>query len=158
MHDFPFITQKQLGEVFGVENFEMGRMLKHIGFRDQYMQMNPELIKQGIIREENGITGWHREKTIAALEKAGFKRPIDRNSLPTGPFTIETEGGGKCLMDSAGKVCMRIYGGEFGEKIAEIMRLAFEKGGMFCPEWWERVCPKAEEGGKSDWRDRYENM
>ncbi|HBN74733.1 MAG TPA: hypothetical protein DD473_02700 [Planctomycetaceae bacterium] len=158
MHDFPFLTQKQLGEVFGVETFEMGKMLQQIGFRDQYMQMKPELSKQGIIREQNGITGWHREKTIAALEKAGFKRPIDRATLPTGPFKNESEGGGKCLLDSAGKICMRIYGDEFSDKIVEVMRIAYEKGGMFCDEWWDRVCKKSEEGGKRDWRDNYENM
>ncbi|TWT62874.1 hypothetical protein [Rubinisphaera italica] len=158
MHDFPFVTQKQLGEVFGVSNLEMGRLLQKIGFRDQHLKIRPEMFAQGICQNTDGITGWNRERTIAALEKAGFKRPIDRATLPTGPFKIESEGGGKCLLDSSGNVCMRVYGDEFGEKIAEVMRLAFEKGGMFCDEWWDRVCPRVEESGKRDWRDHYENM
>ncbi|WP_237225516.1 hypothetical protein [Rubinisphaera sp. JC750] len=155
---FPYLTQKQLGEIFGVENFEMGKMLQQIGFRDKHMKIRPELRANGIVQEENGITGWNRDKTISALEKAGFRRPIDRATLPTGPFRIESEGSGKCLVDSSGNVCMRIYGDEFAEKIAEVMRIAYDKYGLFCEEWWDRVCPRAEETKMRppEWQDKYE--
>lgn len=157
MYDFPYLTQNQLAQMFGVENMEMGRMLQQVGFRDKHMKIRSELSANGIVQEQNGITGWHRERTIAALEKAGFRRLIDRSMLPTGPFRIESEGGGKCLVDSSGKVCMRIYGDEFAEKIAEVMGIAFAKYGLFCEEWWDRVCPRAEEGGRrAEWQDKYD--
>jgi hypothetical protein len=76
---FEYLTQTQLGEIFGTTSHQVGRWLKELGLRTVNNQPSPTAIKGGLVQQvtmADGVctfTTWHKEKTVALLERAGLR-------------------------------------------------------------------------------------
>ena len=78
--DFEFSTMKQLGRMFGVSSHDIGKWLIAVGLRNHWdKRPSYDAHHSGFVHQTPNPTGygyfwsWHTEKTLAALEKAGWK-------------------------------------------------------------------------------------
>ena len=79
---FEFVTITRLGEMFGLTKIKMGHRLVEIGLREwNYKEYcpTPLAMTTGYCKATESDKGfrfyvWHREKTVKALEAAGYER------------------------------------------------------------------------------------
>ena len=73
-----FCTMRSLGAVFGVSSHFIGRVLKEMGLRTPDGQPSYQAQEAGLVKLAEGpqpwlrLWLWHKERTTALLEKAGF--------------------------------------------------------------------------------------
>ena len=101
---FEFVTITGLAEMFGVTKIKMGRMLVKIGLRErnhQELLPTPMAMRTGYCKPTENDQGirfyvWHREKTVNALEAAGYEQ-VESKPIMTrigGPFSSQASGDG----------------------------------------------------------------
>ena len=141
MTNYEHLTITQLGDLFGITRNKMGKRLEQIGLRRRDVrtrQLRPSqtafeggFVKQVPSRGDGYMYVWHREKTIKALEGAGFV-PV-RNDLEAdaeapeyprlvSPFRVQGMGGVTyAITNRDGASCMNVAGKENAEIIAAIL-------------------------------------
>jgi len=117
---FDTLSQKQLGEIFGVSSHVVGRWLKEIGMRFSSGEPTPDAIAGGIaVQVDPGgdmrpFWAWSKEKIVVLLAAAGKARagmevaPVVPPQL-SGPFTIQpnqSESDGFEIADGNGVVAI----------------------------------------------------
>jgi hypothetical protein len=123
--EFEFSTMRQLGRLFGVSSHEMGRWLVAIGLRSMdkrpsYDAFDRKFVEQAPTGRGTGYFWvWHTEKTVAALERAGYRRigqeekkPEPTGDVPlVGPFTArQSSVNGYEVLDANGVVGVWVAG------------------------------------------------
>ncbi len=124
MHElFEYVTITRLGEMFGVSCIKMGQRLVEIGLRERnYKEYcpTPLAMRTGYCKATEDDRGfrffvWHREKTVKALEAAGYEQ-IRSRPVPTrieGPFSTEAGGhGGFKIVSGDGTAAIWVLGEE----------------------------------------------
>jgi len=103
MHElFECVTITRLGEMFGVTAIKMGQRLVKIGLRERnYNEYCPAPVamRTGYCKATENDQGirfyvWHREKTVKALEAAGYEQ-VKEQPITTrigGPFSFQASG------------------------------------------------------------------
>ena len=116
---FEFLSQSQLGQMFGVSSLEMGRTLTALGLR-RGSQPTERAERDGLVKVVTAgdvtFPAWHKERMVALLEQSGHKSkeqsaPMDGDPCPTlvGPFTLRgngPDGDGYEIVGSDGKVAL----------------------------------------------------
>ncbi len=80
-HEPGYVSQTELGNLFGVTSHRIGQWLREIGWRTSKNKPSQEAFDRDLARpissgRNNGyFYVWHATKTIEALEKAGHKLP-----------------------------------------------------------------------------------
>jgi len=73
-----YATMKEIGTVFGVSSHTVGRKLLELGYRTEKKKPSGKAFQEGMVQQKhtfdyaNYLWAWHREKTVAVLEQAGF--------------------------------------------------------------------------------------
>jgi hypothetical protein len=142
-----FTNQTELGRLFGVSCKIVGDWLFNIGLRtigrNGKKVPSRAAFEGAFVRQaDNGRNGcyyyvWHREKTLAALVKAGYKpvipqqdadQPIRQDRL-VGPFESRINDAGVFEMVGAdGSVAALVRGDGNAEKVVNLLNLAFRHG------------------------------
>jgi hypothetical protein len=75
-----YVSQTDLGTLFGSNSHIIGRILKKLGYRTTDGKPSPLAFQEGLIglrdyesQPDHPLVTWHREKTIAILQKQGLK-------------------------------------------------------------------------------------
>ena len=139
---FDYLTQSQLGQLFGATSHEIGRWLRELGFKRTDNRPSDEAIRSGVV--ENVMNGsvhfpaWNKEKVVTLLEANGHRRsdstepevPSRSNDLTlVGPFSARHNGGdGYEILDGNGDVGIWVRGEANAERIAAILSLAYNCG------------------------------
>jgi hypothetical protein len=85
-----FCTMRQLGAVFGVSSHFIGRVLKEMGLRMPDGQPSCRAQEAGLVKLAEGSQPWiqfwlwHKKRTTALLEEAGFKVAEKRGMADNG--------------------------------------------------------------------------
>jgi hypothetical protein len=140
---FSTLTQKQIGEHFGVSSVIVGRWLKEAGLRQRNGEPTQAAIDAGFAEPVDLGDGtrpfwaW-RKKMVEFLEKQGHVRPLvempdapPQNHL-TGPFTSRSnDGDGHEILDSNGVVGVWVRGEENAKEVVMLMNLSHERRGLW---------------------------
>ena len=88
---FEYLTQKQLGQAFGVSGQKIGRWLIEEGVRGPNCRPTAEAEQTGLARavEDGDVVfhSWHKERVVQILERAGHRRlqPVEQPGAPAQP-------------------------------------------------------------------------
>jgi hypothetical protein len=137
---YEFMTQTQLGQLFGVTSHEIGKWLVEIGLRTDrkapsHLAFDGDYVTQALGRNDCYNWVWHAGKTVAALEEAGHRRVpnpppylVDPPKL-VGPFmTRENARNGIDVVNADGSVAIVVSGHRNAEFLVKVLNLADEKG------------------------------
>ena len=139
MFKFEFMTQTQIGELFGVSSHQIGKWLVEIGLRTikKYpsgLAFEGNFVSQAPSRNDGYNWVWHSAKTVAALEKAGHRRipnpPLHLVEPPklVGPFGKRGNfANGYDIVNGDGSVAVVVTGERNAEFLARLLNLADEK-------------------------------
>lgn len=78
-----FMSMTELGKLFAVSSHKMGKWLVDLGLRDGNKKPSRAAFEYGFVEQRLSTQPgtyfyvWHAEKTIAALEKAGYTKAAD---------------------------------------------------------------------------------
>ena len=139
---FDYLTQTQLGQLFGATSHEVGRWLKELGFKRLDGRPSEEAIRSGMAKNvTNGplhFPVWNKEKAVTLFEANGHRREdVAEPEMPrsssevtlVGPFSARSTGGdGYELLGGNEKVGVWVRGEANAERIAAILSLAYECG------------------------------
>jgi hypothetical protein len=131
---FEYLTQSQLGQLFGATSHKIGRWLKELGFKRPDNRPSDEAILSGMA---NNVTidsvhfpVWNKEGVVTLLEANGHRRsdstepetPSHRNEVTlVGPFAARHNGGdGYEILDGNGDVGIWVI--DTGRKYSRILR------------------------------------
>jgi len=109
---FPYMTQTQLGKLFGTTSHKIGQWLKKIGLRDAEGKPTEKAHDGGFCTQaQSGQCGyhwtWHSEKTIAALRKAGYAlvanppQSLVNPAILNGPYSIRQSASAEFAIENA---------------------------------------------------------
>lgn len=83
-----FLSMTEIGKLLGVSGQQVGKWLKQVGLRTNGNKPSPRAFKEGYV-EQRGSTQpgtyfwiWNGEKTLHALQNAGFTKQIDTVAEP----------------------------------------------------------------------------
>lgn len=139
---YKFVNQTQLGRMFGVTSHVMGRWLVEIGLRTVDLKPSRKAFDGGFMTKADTGRGagwyyvWHRRKTIAALEAAGYKR-VETTPAPVangggglkGPFELHPSDNDIFeLRNTDGQFNVRIFGRKDAELLLRMLNLAHKHG------------------------------
>ena len=137
---FEYLTQTQLGQLYGVNAQTIGRWLVEVGVRRSNGQPTEQALRGGLANAiEDGKTkfhGWHKESMIELFQHAGkplksceaSKKP---DPLFRGPFTYRRssqEGDGYEIVGGDGAVSVWTPGEAKAKKLTWLLTLADEYG------------------------------
>jgi hypothetical protein len=139
---FDYLTQTQLGQLFGATSHEVGRWLRELGFKRSDNRPSDEAIRSGVVESVTDGTvrfpAWNKEKVVKLLEANGHHRsdsaepkaPVRSNEVTLlGPFSARHNGGdGYEILDGNGDVGIWVRGEANAERIAAILSLAYNCG------------------------------
>ena len=140
MYRFEYMTQTQIGELFGVSPRKIGKWLAALELRTEKnkpsrLAFDGGFVKQGPSRGDGYNWVWHSVKTVAALEKARHRRifnpPLGLVDpvLLNGPFrTRENSRNSIDLVNGDGSVAIVVSGHRNAEFLVSLLNLADEKG------------------------------
>lgn len=140
MYRFKFMTQTQIGELFGVSSHQIGKWLVEIGLRTVAKHPSSDAFDGGFItqapsRNDGYNWAWHSVKTVAALETAGHRRipnpPTFLVEPPklNGPFGKRSNNSnGYDIVNGNGSVAVVVMGERNAEFVVKVLNLADEKG------------------------------
>jgi hypothetical protein len=141
-----FMSLTEMGAIFGVTNQKIGRALMGIGLRTADGNPSPKALDGGYcgLRPTgrgpipHNFVVWHAEKTLAALEQAGYKRARQEQQAAVpkapphrliGPFTLgESSMNGFQVIGGDGKVSVWVYGLEASQQVLKLLNLAYDYG------------------------------
>lgn len=135
-----YFKLKELGQVFGTTNQEVGLWLKELGYRSEGEQRpTSKAFDEGLVGEV-AYEGhyqwlWHAERSTKVLEDAGHYRiinpPVHLVAPPTlvGPFSVRKIGDGTFQIVSSNGAVAAIVSGEFNAKqLKKVMEAGFRLG------------------------------
>jgi hypothetical protein len=136
-----YLSQTELGKLFGATSHEIGKWLLDIGLRNEWKKPSKRAFDEGFVSTagtNRGGTGgyfyvWSREKTVAALQSAGhrLKLHFDPNldGRLKGPFEARRSSThGYELADFNGHIAYWAMGKENAETLIELLNLAHKHG------------------------------
>lgn len=134
-NEYEYLTQKQIGEHFGVSSHQIGRWLVKVGLREDKWPTD-RAKWDGFARkiEANGKTffAWHREQTICELERFGYRRlaqELDGPAEQKHEFgLIPKEDGSFEVVGPTDKLAIRATEKQAAEEIVKILNLAAKHG------------------------------
>jgi hypothetical protein len=140
-HDFEFVTQTQLGKIFGVGSKVMGKWLTKIGLRDGEHDPTKEALQGGyckLFRNDRDIVFfvWHRNKTIEALKAGGYDPMCEQPEtiLATGlvgPFSLyQTSEDGFQVRNGDTTCCLFVRGARVGKQLVALLNHVHGRGGF----------------------------
>lgn len=136
-----YLSQTELGKLFGATSHEVGKWLLDIGLRNEWMKPSKRAFDEGFISStgtNRGSVGgyfyvWEKEKTVAALQAAGhrlkphFDPAIDGRLR--GPFEAkQISANGFELSDAEGHVAIIVMGTKNTDRVTAVLNLAFKHG------------------------------
>ncbi len=140
MYRYKYLTQTQVGSIFGTSSHVVGRWLIEIGLRTAKGRPTATA-HQGGYNEAVPSHGsgyhwaWHAEKTVAALEAAGHRRacppPLNLVEPPPllGPFEARaSETGQTEVVGADGNVSIIVSGEKNSKFLVELLNLAHRFG------------------------------
>jgi len=140
MFKYKYLTLTQLGTLFGVSSHKVGQWLVEIGLRTDKKRPSKAAFDGGYCdtgptRGEGYHWVWHAEKTVKALEQAGYERVVNPNSdlveTPrlNGPFRSRPSNtNGFEIINGDGTVAICVVGKENARLVARLLNLAHERG------------------------------
>ena len=143
---YNYLTQTQLGSLFGATSHEIGRWLVELGLRDQKSKKPTNEAHRGGYCETapSGQVGyhwvWHAQKTVAALREHGHRLsetlPGELVTPPelTGPFLVEP-GAGRHVLNNEGEVVVQTTSDRNAQIILRLLNAAHRSGAL------ERIGP-----------------
>jgi hypothetical protein len=79
---------REIGRLFGITSHKVGKKLKKVGLRTPQGRPSQRAFEEGYVQQRWGFERqeiynwtWHKDKTIALLEEAGFERVEDVDEL-----------------------------------------------------------------------------
>ena len=129
-----YMTQTELGVVFGATSHEIGKWLTDIDLRHD-KQPSQRAFAEGFVAQaplDNGgsFYKWDADKTIKALENAGHRRktPVSSEKI-AGPFTAEKSSmNGYEILNGNGTVAIWVTGQWNAETVTALLNLAYKHG------------------------------
>ena len=134
-----FVTQTELGRLFGATSHVIGKWLVECGLRTETRKPSRTAFKGGFVEQApSGRNGgyfyvWHQEKAIAALRSAGhrlkrqYEPPTD--SRLRGPFEArKSSRNGYEIVGGDGDVGMWGTGQTNAESVVLLLNLAYQHG------------------------------
>lgn len=133
-----FISQTDLGHMFGVSSHAIGKWLIECGIRTENKKPSRKAFEGGFIsqapsRNDCYYYVWQQEKTIAALRSAGHRlkrqyEPPNVNRL-VGPFEAKISSrNGYEIVGGDGDVGMWVTGQTNAESVVLLLNLAYQHG------------------------------
>ena len=138
---YQFLTQTQLGSLFGASSHEIGKWLTDVGLRDKKTKKPTNEAHRGGFCETapSGQVGyhwvWHAEKTVTALRENGHRLsetlPNELVTPPelTGPFLVES-GAGRHILNHEGEVVVRTTSDQNAQVILRLLNAAHRSGAL----------------------------
>lgn len=135
-----FLNQTDLGKLFGGTSHDVGKWLKHVGLRaadgrPTAMAKEGGFTKQVSTNRCDGqdYTVWHVEKTIQALEEAGYRRLVEAPTINAdyrnGPFSFGSKDRLTYqIRNSAGQVVCVLSDEHLAEQTTKLLNLALKFG------------------------------
>lgn len=134
------MTQRQLGELFGVTSHKIGQWLKDIGLRDEDGKPTEEA-HDGLYCKQapSGPTGYHwvwsSKKTVAALLEAEhvlIQNPPQNLVAPAilnGPFCVQKSAGSEFVIQNGdGSASVWVNNKMTADVVAKLMNAAHKSG------------------------------
>lgn len=136
-----YVSQTELGKLFGATSHEVGKWLVACGLRNDRKRPSQRAFDEGFVRTTGtgrGVVGsyyyvWSRAKTIAALQAAGHR--LKPHFDPTldgrlrGPFEAKKSSeNGFELVDVNGHATIFVMGEKNAERVMAVLNLAFKHG------------------------------
>lgn len=132
---YTYMTQTQIGQLFGVSSHEIGKWLVQVGLRDgQRRKPTREAHEGGYC--ETGPSGqqgycwvWHSEKTTRALRDVGYQlvaelpEALVSPPIMRGPFVISASCD-RNVLNGDGEVVVRTTTGKNAEVLAKLLNAA----------------------------------
>lgn len=139
--DFEFVTQTQLGKIFGIGTKIMGKWLTKVGLRDGEHDPTKQALQGGfckLFRNDRDIVFfvWHRTKTIAALKAGGYDPAYEQAetilaSGLIGPFhLLQTSDDGFQVRNGDGTCCVWVRGGRPARQVLALFNHVDGRGGF----------------------------
>ena len=134
-----FLTQTDLGKLFGVSSHAVGRWLVEIGLRTKEKKPSKKAFDGGFVtqaptgRNDGSCWVWNRQKTLEALEAAGHpcrghQEPSPQARL-VGPFEARQSSlNGFEIVSGDGTVSLWGYGQHKVEKVVALLNLGYRHG------------------------------
>jgi hypothetical protein len=136
---YEYSTLTELGKLYGVTSHVTGRWLTDIGLRSNKRPSQAAFAGGFVEQAPTGRGGdggyfwvWETEKTIAALEAAGYRRPDQEEKDPPtnrliGPFTHRLSGATGCeIVGGDGMVSMWVVGEENARRVTDALNRFFQ--------------------------------
>lgn len=136
-----YLSQTELGKLFGATSHEIGKWLVNCGLRTDRNKPSQRAFDEGFVMTTGtgrGLVGsyyyvWNKSKTVAALQSAGHRlRPhfdpsIDGRLL--GPFEANrSSANGFELVDASGHAAIFVMGEKNALVVVELLNLATKHG------------------------------
>lgn len=132
---YDFLTQTDLGKLFGVTSHEIGKWLLRIDLRNDDKTPSDKALAGNYVallpcRNERHTYSWHTKKTVDELEKAGYQKIpnppeyLVQHDNIVGPYICtKNNRNGYDIKSSNGDVCVTAYGKENAEIVMEAMNI-----------------------------------
>lgn len=137
-----YLTQSQLGDLFGVSSHNIGHWLADLGLRDDRKKPTKAALDGGFVKTgpSRGYGTyhwiWHAEKTVAALRRAGHQTvptpPLALVEPPklVAPFSVRPCDKGFGVMNGEGDVCLMALTEEIADLTVRLLSVANKCGVM----------------------------
>jgi len=137
---FKFLTQTQVGKVFGATSHEIGKLLKELGLRDANGRPTESAHEGGFCKAapsgENGFHyAWHANKTIALLREHGHAlvsnppASLVEPDILSGPFSVRKSSTGEFAIENGdGSTSVWANTQQTASVVARILNTAHKHG------------------------------
>lgn len=137
---FEFMTQTQLGVIFGTSSHKIGAWLKEIGLRNKFGQPTQEAITGAFCKQApSGPTAyhwvWNSRKTVKLLMDNGFAvvpnppRSLVHPAILNGPFSVQkTSGAEFSILNKDGSVSLWANNDKTANVMVKILNAAHSCG------------------------------
>lgn len=137
---FEYMTQTQLGELFGTTSHKIGSWLKDLGLRNDFGQPTQQAHSGGFCKQApSGATGfhwvWHSEKAVTFLNDNGYAvlpnppRSLVHPAILNGPFSVRKSAGPEFVIKNGdGSVSLWANNQMTAEVVAKILNAAHKVG------------------------------
>lgn len=135
-NDYEYLTQKQLGRLFGASPHQVGKWLIEVGLRTSDKKPSYKAHKEGYAEWINSggkmFYAWHRERTTCELERHGYRRLAQELDGPVEQkhdfCVIPKEDGAFEVVGPTDKVSIRATEKLAAEEIVKLLNLAAKYG------------------------------
>ena len=143
---FPYMSQTQLGKLFGATSHVIGDWLRNLGLRDEdgmptRKAQDGHFCKQTIAGEKGTLWVWNSEKTVAALIEAGHllllnpPQTLVAPAILQGPFRLRNQPSSEFVVENGdGSVSIWASNRATADVIAQILNAAHKSG------YLDRLC------------------